>query len=194
MFNDLCQNILKIVGSRVVSLRLTLTNIIGGWSLISSSLNSHRITLLQRLHLINIEEHEFNKIIRNHLMKQIQTLLVDINEWNSLNYLQTEGIYLTKVIEDHLKRLIKIKSFSKVCSQMPALRHCRIPFNHDYRSSGFSMVLPNVLNTNLRRLSLGNHTSLFLERLLLCIPFIEDLCIVIEDSTRHVSYGDNLIP
>jgi hypothetical protein len=29
MFNDFCQNVLRLIGSRVVSLRLTLTNIIG---------------------------------------------------------------------------------------------------------------------------------------------------------------------
>ena len=97
MLNDLCENVLKIVGSRVVSLRLTLTNVIGGWSLISSSLNHHRITLLQHLHLIDIEEDEFNKLIYNGLMKQIHTLLVDIDKFNSLNYRQVEGTYLTKV-------------------------------------------------------------------------------------------------
>src|ERR1700691_1778334 len=35
MFNDHCHNVLKLIGGRVVSLRLTLINVIGGWSLVS---------------------------------------------------------------------------------------------------------------------------------------------------------------
>jgi hypothetical protein len=30
MFNDHCHNVLKLIGSRIVSLRLTLINVIGG--------------------------------------------------------------------------------------------------------------------------------------------------------------------
>ncbi|CAF0883948.1 unnamed protein product [Rotaria sp. Silwood1] len=36
MFNEQCQNILKLIGGPIVSLGLTLTNVIGGWSLVSS--------------------------------------------------------------------------------------------------------------------------------------------------------------
>lgn len=70
MFNDFCENVLKLIGSRLVSLRLTLSNVTGGWSLVSSALHYHRTTLLQRLHLIDIEEYEFNKLLH--------TLLIDV--------------------------------------------------------------------------------------------------------------------
>ncbi|CAF4174559.1 unnamed protein product, partial [Rotaria sordida] len=66
MFNDQCENILKLIGNRVVSLRLTLIDIIDGWSLVSSYLQYHQISLLQCLHLIGIEPHEFDKLLRNH--------------------------------------------------------------------------------------------------------------------------------
>jgi hypothetical protein len=55
IFNDLCQNVLKLIRARIVSLRLTLINTVGGWSLILSSLKYHQTMVLQRLHLINIE-------------------------------------------------------------------------------------------------------------------------------------------
>ncbi len=97
MFNDHCHNVLKLIGNRIVSLRVTLTNVIGGWSLISSSLQYHQTTLLQRLHLINIKPHEFDKLLRNHLIKQLHTLLVDVTPPNPFNRLQVEGIYLVKV-------------------------------------------------------------------------------------------------
>ena len=55
------------------------------------------------------------------------------------------------------------------------------------------MILPNVLHTNnLRKLTLGNHTIVFVERLLLCIPLIENLSVGIQGST--VNFGDRLIP
>jgi hypothetical protein len=97
MFNDICQNILKLIGNRVVSLRVILSNTIGGWSLVSSSLGYHQTTLLQHLHLIDIKPHEFDKLLRNHLIKQLHTLLVDLTVSNPFNYLETEGVYLTKV-------------------------------------------------------------------------------------------------
>ncbi len=97
MFNDQCHNILKLIGGRIVSLRLTLNNVIGGWSLISSSLRYHQTTLLQRLHLIDIKPHEFDKLLRNQSIKQLHTLLVDITTPNSFNCLQVEGVYLVKV-------------------------------------------------------------------------------------------------
>ncbi|CAF2581876.1 unnamed protein product [Rotaria sp. Silwood2] len=73
MFNNHCQNVLKLVGTRLVSLRVTLTNAMDGWSLVSSSLKYHQITLLQRLHLINTTPHD------------------------PFHYLDGEGVYLTKV-------------------------------------------------------------------------------------------------
>jgi hypothetical protein len=97
MFNDLCQNVLKLVGTRLVSLRVTLTNAIGGWSLVSSSLKYHKTTLLQRLHLINITPHEFDNLLRNPLIKGLHTLLVDVRSSNPFHYLDGEGVYLTKV-------------------------------------------------------------------------------------------------
>jgi hypothetical protein len=71
MFKKFCENVLKLIGCRVVSIRLTLSNIIGGWSLVSSSLVYHRTTLLRRLHLIDIKPHEFDKLLRNSLIKQL---------------------------------------------------------------------------------------------------------------------------
>ncbi|CAM4837847.1 unnamed protein product [Rotaria magnacalcarata] len=65
MFSDLCQNVLKLIGSRVISLRIVLNNTVGGWSLISSALKFHQTTLLQRLHLIDIKPHAFDKLLRN---------------------------------------------------------------------------------------------------------------------------------
>jgi hypothetical protein len=44
IFNDRCQNILKLIGGRVLSLRITLSNTIGGCSLVSSSLRCHQTT------------------------------------------------------------------------------------------------------------------------------------------------------
>jgi hypothetical protein len=92
---------LKLIGNRIVSLRLTLVNVIGGWSLISSSLRYHQTTLLQRLHLIDIKPHEFDKLLRNDFIKQLHTLLVDITPSNLFNCLQVEGVYLVKVKNDY---------------------------------------------------------------------------------------------
>ncbi|CAF2813283.1 unnamed protein product [Rotaria sp. Silwood2] len=173
MFNNYCQNVLKLIGGRIVSLRLTLINVIGGWSLISSSLQYHKTKLLQRLHLIDIKPHEFDKLLTNDFIKQLHTLLVDITPSNPFNCLRVEEIYL-----------------AKVCSRMPLLRICRLPFN--YKDNNANQIetyllrdyitLSNLLNTNhLRTLTIGIHTSRFLERLLLCIPLIEKLSFGIED-------------
>lgn len=102
MFNDQCQNILKLIRGRVVSLRLTLIDVIGGWSLVSSYLQSHQITLLRRLHLIGIKPHEFDKLLRNHVIKHLHTLLVDVAPSNPFNRLQVEGVYLIKVRKERL--------------------------------------------------------------------------------------------
>ncbi|CAF1557658.1 unnamed protein product [Rotaria sordida] len=138
MFNDQCENILKLIGNRVVSLRLTLIDIIDGWSLVSSYLQYHQISLLQHLHLIGIEPHEFDKLLRNHNVNQIEN--------GSLEY---------------------------------------------------QITLPNLLNTNhLRTLTIGIHTSHFLERLLLCIPFIENFSFSIKDrdSDEHDTHDTILLP
>lgn len=74
---------------------------------------------------------------------------------------------------------------------MPLLRICRLPFSHvndnvnqiETYSLKSRMILSNLLNTNhLRNLTIGIHTSRFLERLLLCIPFIENLSFGIRDQ------------
>ncbi len=97
MFNDFCRNVLESIGGRVVSLRLTLTNAIGGWSLVSSSLRYHQLTLLQRLHLIDIKPHELNKLLRSRLVKQLHSLLIDVTECSLFHDHKVEGLYLVKV-------------------------------------------------------------------------------------------------
>ncbi|CAF2115476.1 unnamed protein product [Rotaria magnacalcarata] len=188
MFNDLCQNALKVVGSRLVSLRVTLTNAIGGWSLVSSSLKYHQTTLLQRLHLIDIEPHEFDNLLRSPVIKQLHTLLVDVTQHNPFNRLEVEGVYLTKV-----------------CSQLSLLTNCRLSFNV-YHKNRFlldkyseipKIILPNLLNTtHLRTLSLGINTTRFLKRLISCIPFIENLSIGVEDvkMTENDTFDMNSLP
>ncbi|CAF3950676.1 unnamed protein product [Rotaria sp. Silwood1] len=177
MFNDLCQNVLKLIGNRIVSLRITLTNVIDGWSLVSSSLKHYQTTLLQRLHLIDITPHEFDNILCNSLIKRLRTLLVDVTPCNPFHYLEIEGVYLTKV-----------------CSQIPCLTNCRLPFNvyhkNLYKLNKYSVVpimsLPNLLNTtHLRTLTIGMNTSYFLERLLRCIPFIEYLSVGVNDLAMN---------
>ncbi|CAF2724711.1 unnamed protein product [Rotaria sp. Silwood2] len=72
---------------------------IGGWSLVSSCLKYHQTTLLRRLHLIDIQPHEFDKLLRHHSIKQLDTLLIDIAQSNLFNCLEVEGVYLAKVKE-----------------------------------------------------------------------------------------------
>ncbi|CAF1380587.1 unnamed protein product [Rotaria sordida] len=133
MFNDQCENILKLIGGRIVSLRLTLIDVI-----------------------------------------------VDVTSSNPFNCLQVEGVYLVKV-----------------CSKMPLLKICRLPFNHNDSNANqirnnsleYQIILSNLLNINhLRTLTIGIHTSHFLECLLLCIPFIESLSFGIED--RDINKND----
>jgi hypothetical protein len=102
MFNHLCQNVLKLVGARVVSLRVTLNNSIGGWSLVSSSLRCHQTILLQRLHLIDIKPHEFDKLLRSSVIRQLRTLLVDVTQHNPFRYQVIEGAYLAKVRKQNI--------------------------------------------------------------------------------------------
>jgi hypothetical protein len=174
MFIEHSQNVLKTIGNRVISLRLNLMNTIGGWSIISSSLHYHQTLFLRRLHLIDIKPHEFDKLLCNHFIRQLHTLLVDVTPSNPFNSLKIEGSYLVKV-----------------CSRMPLLTICRLPF--DYHSKNVNqieiyslkshMILSNLLNTNqLRNLTLGIHSSNFLERLLLCIPLIENLSFGVKDQ------------
>lgn len=91
------RSILKTIGRRVVSLRLTLTNAIGGWALVSPSLRYHRNIPLQRLHLIDIEPHEFDRLLRSQLIKQLHTLLVHMTKYSLFNEQTAEGPYLAKV-------------------------------------------------------------------------------------------------
>ncbi len=103
MFNNLCQNVfLKLIGVRVISLHVTLNDMIGGRSLVSSSLKYHQTTLLQRIHLIDIQPHEFDTLLSHHLIKQLDTLLVDLAESNPFNYLEVEGVSLAKVQETNI--------------------------------------------------------------------------------------------
>lgn len=97
MFNEHYHNVWKFIGNRVISLRLNLINTIGGWSLISSSLHYHQTILLRRLHLIDIKPHEFDKLLCNHFIKQLHTLLVDVTPANPFNCLKVEGVYLVNV-------------------------------------------------------------------------------------------------
>jgi hypothetical protein len=106
MFNDQCENILKLIGSRVVSLRLTLTDAIGGWSLVAPNLQYYQITLLKRLHLIGIKPHEFDKLLRNHVVKHLHTLLVDVSPSSSFHGLEIEGVYLAKVRKERFLFII----------------------------------------------------------------------------------------
>ncbi|CAF2057908.1 unnamed protein product [Rotaria magnacalcarata] len=181
MFNNLCQNVLKFIGRRVVSFRITLSHVVGGWSLISSSLQFQQKILLQRLHLIDIKPHELDKLLSNHLIKQIHTLLIDVTPSNPFNDLKVEGVYLANVF-----------------SQLPLLRICRLPFNHNYEvvnqlgksSLKLQMILPNLSNTiHLRKLTIGIHTSVFIGRLLRCIPFIENLSFGVDDPSIDENKG-----
>ncbi|CAF4025257.1 unnamed protein product [Rotaria sordida] len=82
-----------------------------------------------------------------------------------------------------------------VCSQLPALEICRLLFNFCSntrdRLSQYSvlpplMTLPCLSNTtHLRTLSIGIKTSHFLERLLVCIPLIENLSVGVHDSEKY---------
>ncbi|CAF3926893.1 unnamed protein product, partial [Rotaria sp. Silwood1] len=165
MFKDLCQNVLKLLGNRIVSLSITFTNIIGGWSLISSSLKYYKTMSLRRLHLIDIQPYEFDKLLNNCVIKQIHTLLINVSESNPFT--------------------------NQVCSCFPGLTNCRLPFNfrprHRKQLAKFSvsplMTLPNSSNPNhLHSLVLGINTSNFLQHLLECIPFIKNLSFGIQDE------------
>jgi hypothetical protein len=179
MFIEHSEKILKIIGNRIISLCLNLMNKIGGWSIISSSLHYHQTLFLRRLHLIDIKPHEFDKLLSNHFIRQLHTLLVDVTPSNPFHSLQLEGSYLVKV-----------------CSRMPLLTICRLPSDYDNQNINqieiYSLkslkILSNLLNTNnLRLLTLGIHSSYFLERLLLCIPLIENLSFAVEDQDIKVN-------
>ncbi|CAF3381163.1 unnamed protein product [Rotaria sp. Silwood2] len=129
--------------------------------------------LLRRLHLIDIQPYEFDKLLSNRLIKQLHTLIVDVTDSNPFKYQVVEGAYL-----------------AKVCACLPALKICGLPFNYCWRSheqlEKYSapphMSLPNLSNTvYLHTLILGVNTSHFLVRLLACVPFIQNLSIVVED-------------
>ncbi|CAF3816914.1 unnamed protein product [Rotaria sp. Silwood1] len=98
-FNDFCENILKVVRHRVVSLRITFKHVVGGWSLVSSALKYHQTMLLRHVQLIDIQPYEFDKFLCNHLTKQLHTLIVDVTEHNPFNYQAMEGAYLAKSMD-----------------------------------------------------------------------------------------------
>ncbi|CAF4479546.1 unnamed protein product [Rotaria sp. Silwood2] len=186
MFKNFCQNVLKLIGDRVISLRITFSNMIGGWSLVASSLNYHQTILLRRLHLIDIESHEFDKLLRNHLVKQLHTLLVDVTKCNSFKYQVVEGAYL-----------------AKVCSCLPALTICQLPFDFcpfsrnqlSISSAPPLMTLPNLSNTTyLHTLTTGINTLRFLERLIECIPFIENLSVGVQETEIYDDDKFDIIP
>ncbi|CAF1004592.1 unnamed protein product [Adineta steineri] len=185
IFIEHSHSILKLIGNRVISLRLNLMNTIGGWSIISSSLHYHQTLLLRRLHLIDIKPNEFDKLLSNHFVRQLHTLLVDVTPSNPFRSLKTEGLHLVRV-----------------CSRMPLLRICRLPFNYNNQDAievvtyplKSYMMLSSLLNPNqLRNLSIGIHSSYFLEQLLLCIPLIEKLSFSIEDQDINMNGGYNKI-
>ncbi|CAF1442004.1 unnamed protein product [Rotaria sordida] len=184
-FNDFCENILKVVRHRVVSLRITFKHVVGGWSLVSSALKYHQTMLLRHVQLIDIQPYEFDKFLCNHLTKQLHTLIVDVTEHNPFNYQDMEGAYL-----------------AKVCSCLPALTICRLPFNFCRisrkkllkSSTTPLMSLPNVFNTTyLHTLTVGVNTSRFLEHLLPCIPFIQNLSIGIADPVVIEDDGFDIV-
>ncbi|CAM4834719.1 unnamed protein product [Rotaria magnacalcarata] len=145
-------------------------------------------TLLRHLHLINIEPFEFDKLLFNRLVKQLHSLIVDVTIDSSFHDEVVEGAYL-----------------AKVCSRVDALRICRLPFNyypkiHEQLSKCLLpplMTLPNLLTTNsLRILTMGMNSSRFLERLLFCIPFIENLSVGIQDQeiNKNKKFDTNTLP
>jgi hypothetical protein len=88
----------------------------------------------------------------------------------------------------------------KVCSRMPFLRICRLPFDYgnntvnefEFYSLKSLRILSNLFNTNqLRHLSLGKHSSRFLERLLLYLPFIENLSFAVKDPNINENDVDD---
>ncbi|CAF1136271.1 unnamed protein product [Adineta steineri] len=185
IFNEFCQNALKLIGARVVSLRLRLNNVINGWSLVSSSLRFHKSRLLRHLHLIGITADEFNKLLRNHLIKELYTLTVDEAD-PGLHDQPVQGTYL-----------------AKVCSQLAQLQICQLPFDFFPIENGrivesssvlTRMILPDIPNTTfLYMLTVGINTIYFLEGLVKCIPFIVNLSFGIHDSTIYNEDECNVI-
>ncbi|CAF4846487.1 unnamed protein product [Rotaria sp. Silwood1] len=90
-----------------------------------------------------------------------------------------------------------------VCSQLPNLRTCRLPFDfcptQRYHLPEFSapplMTLPNLSNTvHLHTLTTGVNTIRFLERLVTCIPSIQNLSVGVQDSIVFDNDEFDLIP
>ncbi|CAF3791537.1 unnamed protein product [Rotaria magnacalcarata] len=109
---------------------------------------------------------------------------VDVTPSNPCNYIEVEEVYL-----------------AKVCSQRPHLTNCRLPYNfydeNSYKLNKYSAVsmvtFPNLLNkTHLRRLTIGMHTSRFLERLISCIHFIENLSVGAKDLFMYTNDNVNV--
>ncbi|CAF4039358.1 unnamed protein product [Adineta steineri] len=198
IFNQLCQDVLKLIGARIVSLRLRLNNVINGWSLVSSSLRFHKSRLLRHLHLINITADEFNKLLHSHLIKELYTLTLDEVD-PDLKDQPMEGAYLAKVSERTASLTLKIL----VCAQLTQLRICRLPFDFFPIENGrivesslvlARMILPDISNTTfLHTLTIGINTICFLEGLVKCIPFIVNLSFGIQDSNIYDDDECNVI-
>ncbi|CAF4441626.1 unnamed protein product [Rotaria sp. Silwood2] len=93
--------------------------------------------------------------------------------------------------------------FNMVCSQLPNLRTCRLPFDfcptQRYHLPEFSapplMTLPNLSSTvYLHTLTTGVNTIRFLERLVTCIPSIQNLSVGVQDSIVFDNDEFDLIP
>ncbi|CAF1213477.1 unnamed protein product [Adineta steineri] len=131
IFNQLCQDVLKLIGARIVSLRLRLNNVINGWSLVSSSLRFHKSRLLRHLHLINITADEFNKLLHSHLIKELYTLTLDEVD-PDLKDQPMEGAYLAKI------RIFMMT--------MSVMLYRKLPAAIDYRLLGrLSRLIPFAL-------------------------------------------------
>ena len=90
-----------------------------------------------------------------------------------------------------------------MCSQLPNLRTCRLPFDFcptkrnqlPELSAPPLMTLPNLSNTvYLRTLTTGVNTIRFLERLVMCIPSIQNLSVGVRDSIIFDNDEFDLIP
>ena len=97
MFADYCQHVLGVVSARVASLRVILSRTIGGWSLVASAMRMHQVTMLRRLHLLDITSHEFKNLLRSPLLKQLRTLLIDLTQDKPFRKQIIEGAYLSEV-------------------------------------------------------------------------------------------------
>ncbi|CAF3108752.1 unnamed protein product [Rotaria sp. Silwood2] len=98
-------------------------------------------------------------------------------------------------ILDRICKSILPRIHHQVCAQLPALTKCRLPFNFcsdtrnklpKYSTVSPLMTLPNIFNTtHIRTLTIDISISHFLENLLVCVPFIENLSVGVKDSKMY---------